>query len=164
MEAAGSGPRGRASNVGPASGGPTAGAEGTVSRVSRSGSLRQYVGDGQDGGGVEGLARRVRLHQATTPEPMQRGLGSAGLWSFTPAAGRPPLVVRVFAAAQVAEREHAAMVAAGSGGVPVPEFVMRGVLRGQAVHVLTFIPVAARRGSGPGPAAAPRLPPCQRAH
>src|SRR5690606_20013055 len=80
--------------------------------------------------------------QATTPEPMQRGLGSAGLWSFAPAAGQPPLVVRVFEAAQVAEREHAAMVAAGSGGVPVPEFVMRGVFRGQAVHVLTFIPGA----------------------
>src|SRR5690606_19083983 len=104
------------------------------------------------------------FHQATTPEPMQRDLGSAGLWSFTAAAGQPPLVVRVFAAAQVAEREHAAMVAAGSGGVPVPECVMRGVLRGQADHVLTFVPVAARRGSGPGPAAAPRLPPCQRAH
>src|SRR5690606_18408695 len=142
MEAAGSGPACRASNLRTASAGPTAGAEGTVSRVSRSGSLRQYVGDGQDGGGVEGLARRVRLHQATTPEPMQRGLGSAGLWSFTPAAGRPPLIVRVFAAAQVAEREHAAMVAAGSGGGPAPGFVMRGVRRGPLGPVLTCIPVA----------------------
>lgn len=82
------------------------------------------------------------FHQATPLEPMRRGLGGAGLWSFAPSAGQPPLVVRVFADAQVAEREHAAMVAAGSGGVPVPEFVMRGVLRGQTVHVLTFLPGA----------------------
>jgi aminoglycoside phosphotransferase (APT) family kinase protein len=73
---------------------------------------------------------------------MQAGLGSTGLWSFSPTPGAPRLVVRIFGegAHHVAEREFLAMTAARDGGVPVPEIVRRGEIAGQPFLVTTFLP------------------------
>jgi aminoglycoside phosphotransferase (APT) family kinase protein len=79
--------------------------------------------------------------EATGLTPMQPGLGSTGLWSFTPSAGAPRLVIRIFGegADHVAEREFLAMTAA-RGGVPVPEIVCRGTIAGRPLLVATFLP------------------------
>lgn len=80
--------------------------------------------------------------EASPPEPMQPGLGSTGLWWFTPAPGAARLVVRIFGegADPVSGREYLAMTAAARGGVPVPEIVSRGTIGGRPLLVTTFLP------------------------
>ena len=80
--------------------------------------------------------------EASDLMPMQPGLGSTGLWSFSPTPGAARLVVRIFGegAHHVAEREFLAMTAAAGGGVPVPEIVRRGEISGCPLLVTTFLP------------------------
>ena len=77
-----------------------------------------------------------------TLQEMNRGLGNTALWSFAPAPGVAPLVVRIFGAgaAAVADREARAMTAAFDHGVPVPSIVARGDLGDRPLLVTTFIP------------------------
>lgn len=73
---------------------------------------------------------------------MRRGLGSTELWSFSPAPGASPLVVRIFAegtGAAAADREARAMDAAASHGVPVPTVITQGVIANRSFLVTTFV-------------------------
>ena len=71
---------------------------------------------------------------------LQRGLGSNEIWKLEPGAGEPPLVVRLFGIGShpAANRENAAMRAAHTAGIPVPEIVATGTMAGRPVMVTTF--------------------------
>lgn len=72
---------------------------------------------------------------------MQRGLGSAEMWTFLPASGASKLVVRMFGegAVTAAEGERLAMDAAVRHGVPAPVVAAHGVVLGRPLLVTTFI-------------------------
>ncbi len=72
---------------------------------------------------------------------MQRGLGSAEMWTFQPEPGAARLVVRMFSAhsGDAAEREYLAMDAAVRHGVPAPAIITRGEVHGRPFLVTTFI-------------------------
>lgn len=72
---------------------------------------------------------------------MQRGLGSAEMWTLHPAPDGARLVVRLFGegAETDAERERLAMRAAVRHGLPAPAVVTRGEVQRRPFLVTTFI-------------------------